>query len=263
MASGGQSDLRLYRRALLEARPYWPHIGGYFLISLLASPLALLAPLPLKIAVDSVLGAQPLPGPLQGWFPGVVPGVSTGLLLAVAVAMVGLAVLHHLQAMAASFTRTYAAEHLRLGFRAKLFGHAQRLSLSYHDAIGTHDSIYKIQYDTYSVSTIAVEGSIPVVISITTVGSMLYVIFALDPALALVALGVTPFLMLLSVLYARRVRPRYTQLSRTESAALGVIQEVMTALRVVKAFGQEEREADRFVRQSNDGVRQRLRLESS
>src|SRR5919199_1454520 len=55
------TDSTLYRRLLRQARPYWPHIVGIFLLSLLESPLALLTPLPLKIAVDSVVSSHHLP----------------------------------------------------------------------------------------------------------------------------------------------------------------------------------------------------------
>jgi len=55
------TDLALYRRLWREARPYWPHLAGMFLLSLLATPIALLVPLPMKIIVDSVLGSHPLP----------------------------------------------------------------------------------------------------------------------------------------------------------------------------------------------------------
>src|SRR2546427_8489453 len=55
------SDVLVVRRLLGEARPSWPLIGALFLLSLLSSPLALLMPLPLKIAVDSVIGSPSLP----------------------------------------------------------------------------------------------------------------------------------------------------------------------------------------------------------
>ena len=57
MTKPGYSDLTLYRRLLQLARPYWLHIIGIFLFSLLATPLTLLTPLPLKIAVDNVIAA--------------------------------------------------------------------------------------------------------------------------------------------------------------------------------------------------------------
>src|SRR5207249_10679793 len=58
-------DLALHRRLARQAAASWHLVAVLFLVSLLASPLALLAPLPLKIAVDSVLGSRPLPGLLD------------------------------------------------------------------------------------------------------------------------------------------------------------------------------------------------------
>src|SRR5438477_10708292 len=61
MAAAKYSDFVLYRRLLGQVRPYWLHLTGILLLSLLSAPLALLTPLPLKIAVDSVIGTHPLP----------------------------------------------------------------------------------------------------------------------------------------------------------------------------------------------------------
>src|SRR5207244_9442406 len=61
MAAAKYSDFVLYRRVLGHVRPYWLHLSGILLLSLLSPPLALLNPLPLKIAVDSVIGSHPLP----------------------------------------------------------------------------------------------------------------------------------------------------------------------------------------------------------
>ncbi|HYS61946.1 MAG TPA: hypothetical protein VEM27_15235, partial [Gemmatimonadales bacterium] len=68
------SDLALYRRLLRQARPYWLHLAGLFGIGLLASPLALLDPVPLKIVFDSVLGSHPLPAYVRAVLPSAVLG---------------------------------------------------------------------------------------------------------------------------------------------------------------------------------------------
>jgi ABC-type sugar transport system permease subunit len=54
----GKGDLAIFRRSLGYARPYWPHITGVFLFSLLATPLALLAPLPLAMVVNVLSGER-------------------------------------------------------------------------------------------------------------------------------------------------------------------------------------------------------------
>src|SRR2546423_15408385 len=73
------SDLALYRRLLRQARPYWLHLAGLFGIGLLASPLALLDPVPLKIVFDSVLGSHPLPAYVRAVLPSAELGVPRGL----------------------------------------------------------------------------------------------------------------------------------------------------------------------------------------
>ena len=63
------TDLALFRRLASETRPYRLHIACIFVISMLAAPLTLLTPVPLAIAVDSVIGSQPLPGFLDAIVP--------------------------------------------------------------------------------------------------------------------------------------------------------------------------------------------------
>src|SRR5205823_13255330 len=90
--------------------------------------------------------------------------------------------------------------------------------------------------------------------------SMIVVTASIDLQLALVALAVSPFLYFAAAIYRRRMRTGARGVKRLESEALGVVQEVLTVLRVVKVFGQERREEERFVRRATSGVRARLRL---
>ena len=90
--------------------------------------------------------------------------------------------------------------------------------------------------------------------------AMVYVMARLDWQLALVALLVAPALFISSRRYKDRMRPEYDSVREKESGALGVVQEVLTSLRVVKAFGREEQEQNRFVRRSADSMRARIRL---
>ena len=66
VAQGDPERPVVVARLLVEARPYWRWIGGYFLLGLLAVPLTLLTPVPLKVVVDSVLGDSPAPALLGG-----------------------------------------------------------------------------------------------------------------------------------------------------------------------------------------------------
>ncbi len=259
-ATSAYTTFNVCRRLLNQARPFWPYITGIFLLDLLATPLSLLKPIPLKIAVDTVVGAAPLPKFLDALLPNAI--VRTGVsVLAVAAALQVLVVtVAQLHGLVAYWLRTQTGETLTLDFRARLFHHLQRLSLSFHDSRGTGDSIYRIQDDAPSIKWVTIDGLIPFVSESLMLVAMIYVIARIDLQLALVALGVSPFLFAYARIYDRRVGERYEGVKELESSALQVVQEVLSAVRVVKAFGREEAEQERFIRRSGEGVRARVRL---
>jgi ATP-binding cassette subfamily B protein len=136
----------------------------------------------------------------------------------------------------------------------------QQLSLRYHDARGSSDAVYRIQQDANALQYIAIDGVLPFVTSAVTLVSMVVVMMRLDATLSLVALAVTPVVFLLARRYRLGLRRRSRDVRTLEAEALGVVYEVLTSLRVVKAFGQEARELDRFVTTSMRGVRERVKL---
>jgi len=250
----------VYARLLREARPYWPHIAGIFLLSLLSTPLALLLPFPLKLAVDSVIGANPLPPLVAAVLPASARDSGTAVLLFAAGLLVAVTLLVYLQAVASSILQTYTGEKLVLEFRARLFRHVQRLSLAYHDTKGTADSTYRIQYDAPSIQGIATDGLIRLIAAGFTLLGMIYITARLDWQLALVALVICPPLFLLTQTFRPRLRRRWREIKKLDSSAMSVVQEVLSSVRVVKAFGQEDREHGRFVRHSNQRLLEQIRL---
>lgn len=254
------SDTALYIRLLRQARRYWPHIGAILLLDLLATPIGLLAPVPVKIVVDSVIGSNAVPGFLAPLMPASAATSKEGILVFASVLLVLIALLGRVQSFASAFLRTYTGEKLLLEFRSRLFRHAQRLSLTYHDSAGTADSIYRIQYDASAITNVAVNGVLPFLTAGFTLVGMIYVTARLDMQLALIALLISPILVFLTIAFRQRLRGQWRQVKLLESSALGVIQESMTSLRVVKAFGQEDREEGRFRRSYDQGVRARLRV---
>ena len=249
----------LYRRLLAQARPYWPYVGLLLLIELLTTPLALLTPLPLKIVVDSVLSDGPLPRGIRALVPQSIASSSHALLIAAVTLLVIVSVLGLAQRLASSWLSTYVGEKLTLGFRARLFSHVQRLSLTYHDSQGSTDTTYRIQYDAPAIQWIMVDALIPLIGAAGTFLAMVYVTARISMRLALVALAVAPILIVLARIYSGPLRRRWRDAKKLESSAMSVVQEVLSSMRVVKAFGREQREHERFVSHSTKGVSARLR----
>jgi ATP-binding cassette subfamily B protein len=257
------SDIVICRRLAHELRPYWPYLGATFLVSLLSIPFVLLSPLPLKIAVDSVIGTKPVPEFLSWALPQSVSASRDKLLIVVTALYLIIALIHQLQLMCAALLRTYAGERLVLGFRAKLFEQAQRLSVIYHDARGAADSTFRIQWDAPHIRYLSLEAAIPLVTAAVTLTGMVYIIFRINWQLATIALTVAPVVLLVSQVYRAHLRNLARQVTELESASASIVQEVLGALRVVKAFGREDYEQARFARRSQEGFEARIHYESA
>lgn len=245
---------------LRQARPYWFHIAGIFLLDLLLTPLTLLTPLPLKIAVDSVIGSQPIPSFFDALLPAAATRSKTAVLVLAASLVVTIALLRQILKFGSALLRTYTGEKMVLEFRARLLRHVQCVSLSYHDSTGTSDSTYRIQYDAPAIQWITIDGVIPLCITGFTLAGMIGVTLGLDWQLALVALAVSPILFLVTRVYSGRLRSQWLDYKKFESSAMSVVQEVLATIRVVKAFGREEHEQNRFVRHSSKAVWELIRV---
>ena len=246
-------------RALRESRSCWPHLIGITTLSLLSLPFTLLFPLPLKIVVDNVLGIEPLPRWLLWTAPHHGSPRADALGIAIAV-LLGIAVLVNIQGLLAWWLQTYTGEKLVWDFRARLLNHVQRLPLVFHDHYGATDSVYRIQHDAPSIQYVTIQGVVPLLTAAFTLAGMVLVTMRIDPALAGVALLITPVLFLLSAGCGQIVRKRSQEIKGLDSSAMSVIQEVIGSIRVIKAFGQEGREHKRFVRRSGERMHQQVRL---
>ena len=250
------------QRLFRVARPYWPHLAAIFLLSLLAAPIVLLLAFPLKIAVDSVIGNQPLPHAVMGLLPaGFHASKSANLLLAVGL-LLALSILMTLQSFAIWLLQTYTGEKLVLDFRSQLFWHTQRMDLFFHDRRGTNDVAYRIQHDAPAIQYVFLQGVAPLVTASLSFVSLLYVTMRLDWKLALVALSVSPVLFLLARRAGHQARRGWDGIKKLDSSAMLVLHEALASIRVVKAFGQEQFEHQRFRLRSRQRMREQVKVAS-
>lgn len=255
-----QSDIALFGRLVAQARPYWGHISAILALRMFAVPLALLTPLPLKIAVDSVVGHDPVPGFISPLTPSAWTDDDLALLMFAAGLLILIVLLTQLQELGSYALRAVAGQGLARDFRSRLFAHLQRLSLRYHDNQGMAESVYRVQMDAPAIRDVAINNVIPTLGSAATLLAMVFVIVRIDWQLALVALAVSPALFGLARFYNTRMRPQYREARRLEGFSIRVVQEALNAFRVVKAFGREAGEQRRFEEQADQAVTKRVRL---
>ncbi|PYX50468.1 MAG: hypothetical protein DMG79_05850, partial [Acidobacteria bacterium] len=205
-------------RVLAQSRDCWPALSAIAALSLLSLPLTLLYPLPLKIAVDNVLGSKPLP-PIMLHFVPTGQNSASPLLLAVGM-LLAIALVVNMQGLASWWLQTYTGERLVWDFRARLLNHVQRLPLHFHDHYGTTDSVYRIQHDAPAIQYVAIQGVIPLIAAVATLVGLIYVTLRIDVWLALVALAISPVLFLLTLASSRLVRQRSVALKELDSQAM-------------------------------------------
>jgi ATP-binding cassette subfamily B protein len=122
------------------------------------------------------------------------------------------------------------------------------------------DSVYRIQYDAPAIQWVAVHGVIPFLTAGLTVLAMLYAMARIDWQLALVAVLIAPVLFGTTQIFRRPIRSEWSKVKVVESSTMTGLQETLSALRVVKAFGQEDRESERFLLNSGRSLQGQLRL---
>lgn len=250
-----KTSFKLIKRILLLARPYWLHIGGLFLLSLLATPIALLKPYALKFLIDCGFGPQPVPPFIKAFFPGGFNFDFTSVAMIAAALIVLVALIENIYSYITWVFSTSTGEKLVLNFRTLLFNHIQRLSLAYHDRKGSSDSLYRIQWDTASIRHLLLSQMSGLISSLITLIAMIAIMFVINWQFAVIALCIIPLLVILTKLSTKRLNKDWYKVKDAESNAMSVIHEVLNSLRVVKAFGQEENENERFTDRSNMAVK--------
>jgi len=250
---------RPLKRAFEDLRPYLWSIVALLVISLLAVPIALIFPLPIKLLVDSVLGSQPLPGYLT-IFVGSQVSKSLAISLAISI-LLGAAVLTYFQNLVNVWYSNKVGNRMTLDVRARLFRQMQRLSIAYHDTMGASDSAYRTLNDAPMLRSFGIDNIIPLTTSILTLAAMILVMVYLDWQLALIALLVSPLMFLLTLAFRPRIRAGWRKFRASESAAMEVAQESLGASRLVKSYGQEERKNQQLVSHYSASLSAQLKVQ--
>ncbi len=207
-----------------------------------------LAPWPLKIIFDHLLLAKPLPEALSLLQPLLDRGVWPALLAcAGAIAAIALAAggLSYLQL----YTSARIGHRITWRLRSELFAHLQRLSLAHHRTQRTGEQLTKVAGDTNLLRDMFSEGALTLGRHGVTLLAMLAVMFWLNWQLAaVVALTLPP---LLGVIYAlnRRVKATVREQRKHEGRMASRLNEVLSSIALVQAFGRQQFEEDRFRRE--------------
>lgn len=248
-----RSSRSQFFRLLSYALPYKRQVAIQFLCMAATVAMGLLKPWPLKILIDNVAGQQPLE--LGSWRPDV--GATTLLALAcIAYLLIhaGESLIQLGGATAASLTTSKMIRDLR----ADVVRSLQAQSLKFHDRRRVGDDVHRVTYGTMAVETAYLSGFMGFVKSCVTLVSMFVIMLTLNVRLTLIALAVVPLLLIVIRWYAKRIHVVSLRHQEQEGSLSSRTQEILSSIRLIKAFTREGREQERFDDLSRQSVKTRV-----
>ena len=241
-------------------RPYRGRALAVLVLVLAETGLTALAPWPLKVLVDNVLGDTPLPPAAAARLPAAALDNAVVLLVAVVVAGVLVQLGGEVVRMAHTQMQVDMAQRVVYRLREQLLHHLQALPLRHHVASRTADAVYRLDADAYCVDDLVIGGVFPLTVATMNLSLMFGVLLYLDTTLALLSLSVAPFLYLCLRHHARTMTDQAERVKTLESGLIERILDVLSSIAAVKSFTRERYELERFSDAGDRTRRARLDL---
>jgi subfamily B ATP-binding cassette protein MsbA len=234
-----------------------PHIGALFLgfIAIAGESAAnLLQPWPLKIVLDDVLRSHNSHAWTMTLIHQLVGTDAIAVLKFACAAVLAIAVLDAICTYAEKYLTTSVAQWISYDLRLTIYAHIQKLSLAFHDNKRTGDLISRVTDDIEAIQSFIMNGLLGVLINVMTLLGMIAVMFWLNWKFTLIALSVVPILFAMVYTYTRRIKKAAREVRKKEGEITSVVQEVLSSIRVVKAFAREDYEVRRLEQESLEAV---------
>jgi ATP-binding cassette subfamily B protein len=217
---------------------------------------SLSAPLVLAEAIDGVIGAKrplALPEPLLGWVHSMGGRdylVQNLWLMALALLMM------YLAGGAFQYLRgrwsAEASEAVAKGLRDRLYDHLQRMTYDYHVKAETGDLVQRCTSDVETIRRFLQAQLVEVFRTLLIVGVALTVMLRINPRMTAVSMILVPALFVWAFLFFKLVQKSFAKVDAAEGMMSAVLQENLSGVRVVRAFGRQQYEVEKFARFNDD-----------
>ena len=243
-------------------RPYWKQLALAFVAVLGETFSDVLEPWPIKIVIDNILQSKKLPGWLAGFVSGAFGQNKLAVLNFAVAAVAGIAVVGAISSYVEKYLTTSVSQWVTHDLRRTLYHHIQRLSLAEYDKTQTGDLISRVTSDINAVQDFINSALLGIIVNVLTLVGMAGVMFYINWRFTLIALSIAPALFAVVYYLTRRIKKASREVRKKESELVSIVQEVLTSVRVVKAFAREDFEVTRFESQSLENVETALEARS-
>ncbi|MBS3735006.1 MAG: ABC transporter ATP-binding protein [Phycisphaerae bacterium] len=171
-----------------------------------------------------------------------VPARDVGLLAMSAGAVVGVFVVFFFLAAFKEYWGHEVAQSITSRLRNDLYGHFQKLSMSFHDRSKAGGLLSRLVDDINVVQEVTHHGPEAVLLAIVMVSGTTVLMFVLNWKLALAVLAMVPLLAVFVVRVAGRMWEQFREVRKRKESLSDVLEENLSGIQVIKAFGSEDRE---------------------
>ncbi|HKD20164.1 MAG TPA: ABC transporter ATP-binding protein [Thermoanaerobaculia bacterium] len=243
--------MRLVRELL---RPYRGWLAIILAAMLVETAMSLAGPWPLKIVLDSVIGHRPMPDWVARWLGPNIADHKMGLAGLAAALIVLIAVFENAASYIDNYYTESVGQYVANDLRMRVYQHLDRLSLGYYDKQQTGNLLSTITTDITTIQSFASGSTLSILVDILTIIGMLGLMFWLNFDFTLIAVAVTPFLLLFVSRFKKAVKKATHEVRHRQSDIVSVVQEGLESMRVVKAYGRETLEEDHLKQASQAAV---------
>lgn len=238
--------------------PHWKSLSLALIAGIGEIAADLLEPWPLKIILDHLLQSKPAPGWMSGLISRTVGDDKLAVLNFAVLAVALIAILGAASSYAEKYLTTSFGQWVMHDLRRILYQQIHRLSLAEHDKKRTGDLIGLVTSDIEAIQSFITTALLGLLVNAFTLVGMVAVMFYLNWRFTLIALSVVPALFVVVYFFTIRIKKASRAVRKKESELVSVVQEVLSSIRVVKAFAREDYEQRRFEEQSLENVEMAL-----
>jgi len=232
----------ILKRLFILLIPYWRQLSISAVLLILRAGLELAPPLFQKVVIDEIISTGNL--------------TRLGLFLA---GLAGVYTLMQLVNVGDNFIRHALGEKFILDLRIRLYAYLQRLSLSFFERTSTGELMSRITNDLAALEHFVTHGSALTVVDLLRLAGGLAILLVLDVRLALLVMIPIPILAVSFRYYNTRIRPVYRKVRLRLGDLNARLQDSLSGMRVIQAFGREEEEQERFATESENYYRARVK----
>ena len=209
--------------------------------------LGSLTPQVVRVAVDSILGGEDFPNIVKKFAPdALLTAAPMTQLFAAAGFLLLVAVLSGLCTYGSRMGTSKGSENFVKSLRDALYRHIQRLPYAWHVRHSTGEIIQRCTSDVEVVRNFVTNQLLEVFRIIFLVAFSLVVMFSMNWKMTLIAVGFLPVILLYSGFFYSKIAKRFLTADEAEGELSATVQENLTGVRVVRAFGREKFEVERF-----------------